>query len=63
MWRLLWGRRPELEPEPVSAVVIVPPELQAFKAYVLRKMLPNIPIRYGNLLRRTIDDYIALYCR
>jgi hypothetical protein len=59
----MWGRKPKPKPEPVSVVVTVPPELQAFKAYVLRKMLPNIPIRYGNLLKRTIDEYIALYCR
>lgn len=57
----MWGRKPE--PETVSVVVAVPPELQAFKAYVLRKMLPNLPIHYGKLLTRTIDEYIALYCR
>jgi hypothetical protein len=57
----MWGRKPE--PETVSVVVAVPPELQAFKAYVLRKMLPNLPIHYGKLLKRTIDEYIALYCR
>jgi hypothetical protein len=56
-------KRRMIKSELETASVVVPPELQSFKAYLLRWMLPELSISKGNLLKQMIDEYISTYCR